>query len=181
MTQIDKGTIIKFKQGDEGSFNKIYYAYYKLIKYIAFSYVNDNDKADNLVQDIFFTLWKNKDKIDENNKNFKYYLTQIARNTCINYCIKENKTINLNAYDLDMISNEEGEYHDQADETYYMDKIKSILDKESYDILVMHYIHKIKYKNIALLKNTTTPTITSKASRAIKLLKEKFKDEEENN
>jgi RNA polymerase sigma-70 factor (ECF subfamily) len=181
MNEINKDTIIKFKQGDEYSFNMIYYAYYKLIKYIAFSFVNDNDKADNLVQDIFFTLWKNRDKVDENNINFKYYLTQIAKNTCINYCIKENKTTYINTDVLDIMPNDKEENDKKNDEEYYIDKIKNILDEESYDILVMHYIHKIKYSEIAFLKNCTTSTITSKASRAIKLLKEKFKDEEKNN
>jgi DNA-directed RNA polymerase specialized sigma subunit len=62
-----------------------------------------------------------------------------------------------------------------------MSLIKENLDDDTYDILSLHYLTKMKFKDIAKLKNTTTSTITSKASKAIKLLKEKFKNEKEEN
>ncbi len=55
------------------------------------------------------------------------------------------------------------------------DTIKQHLDKESYEILILHYVHNLKYREIAQIKNKTTSSITNKASRALKSLKEKLK------
>jgi RNA polymerase sigma-70 factor (ECF subfamily) len=181
MIEIDKVTLEKFKTGDEKSFNIIYNAYYRLIKQIAFSYTKDNFESDNLVQETFTRLWINKDKVDSTNKNFKYYLTQITKNLCLDYINKLNqsKLIYLDEDILDNISNQN--INDSKDDDYidyYMSLIKDILDDESYEILILHYETGLKFKDIAKIKNTTTSTITSKASKAMKLLKERLKNEE---
>ncbi|MDR0831454.1 MAG: RNA polymerase sigma factor [Bacillales bacterium] len=175
MVEIDKTTLQRFKNGDELAFNKIYDAYYKLIKQICFSYVKDNGIADDLVQNTFVLLWNNKDKINCDNRNFKYYVTQIAKNTCINYGVKNNKfkVVYLKNEDLDYL-----EYQETVeDQDNYLSQIRELIDQDSYDIIILHYIHGLKLKEIAIIKGTTTSTITSKASRAMRLLQEKLKNE----
>ncbi|MDR2827807.1 MAG: sigma-70 family RNA polymerase sigma factor [Acholeplasmatales bacterium] len=175
MVEIKKSILDKFVTGDFESFNIIYYAYYKLIKQIAFSYTSDNSVSDNLVQETFLLLWENRDKVDSNNKNFKYYLTTIANNTCINYLTKENKSKII--YKDDLETNKLYQEYDTINQNYYMFRIKQILDKQSYDVIVLHYINNLKYKEIAKIKNKSVSTITSVASRAMRLLKEKLRNE----
>ncbi|MDR2828281.1 MAG: sigma-70 family RNA polymerase sigma factor, partial [Acholeplasmatales bacterium] len=156
MKDIDSATLEKFKKGSEVCFNIIYNSYYKLIKQIAFSYTKNSFEAECLVQDTFVALWENKEKIDSNNKNFKYYLTQIVTNKCINYMRSEkrSKVVYLDVEEIDNISNQnESEIEDELLVEYYMNLIKEILDDDTFYILSLHYVSGMKFKDIAKIKN----------------------------
>lgn len=172
---MNKKELIKLKNGSEKAFEKIYNKYYKLIKQVCFFECQDNNIAEDLSQETFIKLWNNKEKIDPN-KNIKYYLTTIAKNSCIDYLRKQNKvktdyfdTLGYNTEFSTLSENNEV----MQDEVF--DTIKQHLDKESYEILILHYVHNLKYREIAQIKNKTTSSITNKASRALKSLKEKLK------
>lgn len=175
---VTKTILIKLVEGDEIAFNTVYEAYYRLIKHITFSYTKDNDLADDLVLETFVLLWKNRAKIDVENKNFMYYLTQIANNLCINYVKKEKlgKIDLVENYQLDEIASRMIEHPEVSYNR--MDKmlqISTLIDEKSYDILILHYVHGLKYKEIALLKNVTTSAITVQASRALRTIKQRIK------
>jgi RNA polymerase sigma factor (sigma-70 family) len=128
-----------------------------------------------------------KDKIDSQNKNFKYYLTQIAKNLCINYMKRKNNhpITYLDSDEIEKLSDKNNLENKESDDSkieFYMNLIRENLDDNTYDILTLHYLTRMKFKDIAKLKNTTTSAVTAKASKAIKLLREKLKyDKEENN
>lgn len=130
--------------------------------------------AEDLLSDTFLKLWENREKVDAYQKNFMYYFTQIAHNVCRNHLKKTSleKVVYLNENELEsqqIIS------IDATPTPEILTSIQDILDEESYDILILHYVHGFKYREISQLKNIPVSTLTSLASRAIKKVQRKFK------
>lgn len=175
---MEKQHLKALKTGSEQAFNQIYLKYFALIKQICFNFVRRNDVAEDLSIDTFVKLWNTKDKIDVS-KNFKYYLITIAKNTCKDYLRKLNKeqTSLTDENTLEILNYHHQEQEQIKDCESLNLKIKEHIDSESFEILVLHYEHQLKYKEIAKIKQMTTSQVTNKASRALRKLKEVFKYE----
>ena len=68
---------------DESTFDQIYSEYNKLVFYVIYQIVKDQEITKDLVQETFLTVYN---KIDQyNGGNFKYWILQIAKHLAINY------------------------------------------------------------------------------------------------
>lgn len=81
MTQyLDDKLIIKnLKEGDVLSFDSIFKKYHKKVYYFAISYLKNKEEAEDVVQEVFMNLWKNRDQINEYYV-FSKYLFKITYN-----------------------------------------------------------------------------------------------------
>ena len=171
---MDKSIIKELVNDSELAFNLIFKKHYALIKQICYFYCKNNDEAEDLTIETFTKLWRNRKNINSD-KNFKYYLTQIAHNNCIDYIRKKKRenTVLIDPQDLEKIFPIQTENHDNHEDILI--EIKNLIDQESYEILVLHYVNELKFREIAEIKKVSTSAITNKASRAMKLLREKLK------
>lgn len=65
-------------------FEGLFQQYYPRLKRYASHIVGDAEEAEDLVQDVFLHIWKNRDKLD-GEKNIPAYLFTIIRNKCLNF------------------------------------------------------------------------------------------------
>jgi RNA polymerase sigma-70 factor (ECF subfamily) len=81
MTQyLDDKLIIKnLKEGDVLSFDYIFKKYHKKVYYFAVSYLKNKEEAEDVVQEVFMSLWKYRDQINEYYV-FSKYLFKITYN-----------------------------------------------------------------------------------------------------
>jgi RNA polymerase sigma-70 factor, ECF subfamily len=80
--QEDKLIIKKLKKNDVLSFDYLFKKYNKKVYFFAKSYVKNKEDADDVVQEVFFNLWKYRGRINEN-YIFSKYLFKITYNaTC---------------------------------------------------------------------------------------------------
>lgn len=102
---MEKKTLKDLKEGSEEAFSAVYNKYYRLIKQICYSYVLNFSDAEDLMMETFIKVWHHRSKIISD-KNFKYYIIQIARNLSIDYLRlrEKDKTILMEISDLDTIS-----------------------------------------------------------------------------
>ena len=78
----DKVNVNKLKHGDVLSFDDIFTKYHKKVYFFALSYIKNKEEAEDIVQEVFFNLWKFRDQINENYV-FSKYLFKITYNaTC---------------------------------------------------------------------------------------------------
>lgn len=73
----DDELVVAIKLDDQKAFRLIFDRYWKLIYKKAFSYLHDADVCEELVNDIFQSIWQNRQH--SNIKNLKHYLTAAAR------------------------------------------------------------------------------------------------------
>lgn len=78
----DKVITKKIKEGDVIAFDAIFNKYHRKVYYFAYSYLKNKEEAEDVVQEVFFNLWKCRHQINEYYV-FSKYLFKIAYNeTC---------------------------------------------------------------------------------------------------
>ena len=48
----------------EASFKMLFDTFYEVLTRYAFTFLNDNDEAEDIVQNVFISLWENRMKVD---------------------------------------------------------------------------------------------------------------------
>ena len=69
----------KLGQGDHKSFDALFMFYQPKVKVFLMGFIKDKDEVSDMVQDIFYKVWVNRESISQV-KSFKSYLFQMARN-----------------------------------------------------------------------------------------------------
>jgi RNA polymerase sigma-70 factor, ECF subfamily len=64
MPDIDKGTLKDIKNGNIKEFEKLFKSLYPLLCRYAERILNNKENAEQVVQDVFYLLWKNRETID---------------------------------------------------------------------------------------------------------------------
>ncbi len=182
---ISKSVVKELKAGSEKAFQEIYLQFNRLIKQICFFYFKSNDMAEDLTIETFRKLWNNKENLDVD-KNIKYYITQIAHNLCKDVIRKQNResALYFTAEELSHITFveiQDDSTVDIDDDNDLFKQIETLIDEESYQMLVYKYVHNLKHREIANVMEVTTSVVGNKIARALKVLKEKLNDEEERN
>lgn len=75
--------IYSFNEGNELAFKQVFERYYKPLCSYIYQYVNDVSMTDDIVQELFVSLW-NKKKNFESMEKIKSFLFVSARNACLN-------------------------------------------------------------------------------------------------
>lgn len=107
LTQLtDEILFNRYCAGDSRAFSVLLYRLKGLVFSHILRYVKNDSKAEELFQEIFFKVCKNKELFREN-LSFKSWIVTITRNTCIDYLRKQKRSV-------DSISlNDTGEFDDQ--------------------------------------------------------------------
>ncbi len=96
MEMADRFLIQELINGNERAFDKIFSDHYLNLCRFANSIVHDSDSAQNLVQQVFISLWENR-KSTDHIERLTPYLTTTVRNACINFLKKEKRNVDLSA------------------------------------------------------------------------------------
>ena len=90
MTELieDKILIQQYLKGDEKSLEILIARYLKPIYSFVYKNVGNPSEAEDITQEVFIKIWKNIKKFDQN-KNFKPWIFQIAKNTSIDFLRKK--------------------------------------------------------------------------------------------
>ena len=77
-------SLIKLANKDREHFEYIFHSYSEGLVRFAEGYVFDRNEAEDIVQNLFVSLWDNADKI-KINTSLKSYLYQSTKNRCLNF------------------------------------------------------------------------------------------------
>lgn len=129
------------------------------------SVISDNSAIDDLMQETYIKFLENIDKYQAKTK-INAYLSKMARNIAINYYNREKRLV----HDETLF-----EYISSNDDTSYqqieaLDMLKS-LDDISRQIVVLHVLNDLKFKDIAQIVDKPLGTVLWIYNKAIKKLK----------
>ncbi len=80
----EKELLAALRQGDQSAFTRLYQHHSLALYYNILSLVKDEHSAEELVQDVFFKIWKMRSSMDIE-KNFKAYLFVTGRNRVFDF------------------------------------------------------------------------------------------------
>lgn len=81
---IEENNIKALCKGDQRAFEVLFLYYQPKLVYFLTGFIKDAELARDMAQDIFMSIWNNKDKLAEI-KSFKAYIFKMGKNTICNY------------------------------------------------------------------------------------------------
>jgi RNA polymerase sigma-70 factor (ECF subfamily) len=72
------------RAGSEAAFEALFRAEFRNVAFFVNRYVRDDVQAEDITQESFLSLWKNRERIDPR-QNLRNYVLTIARNRALNY------------------------------------------------------------------------------------------------
>lgn len=163
-----------FINGNEDAFNMVYEKFFLEVKRLCISYTKDEYLAEDIASQAFMNVWNKRENI-QNYRGLRKYLKVTAKNLCIDYYRKHHKE-NIEVVDPVVL---ESTFilpiEESADSKIKLQKLKDILDQESYEMIIYRYIHNLKHREIAERMNVTTAVVSNKLARALKKIKRNAK------
>lgn len=164
-----KELFIKLKD-DEFYFSEFYELTKKQIYFNIYSILKDHHLSEDVLQETYVSFLKHLDSINVN-KPILGYLYKTSRNKAIDYYRK-----NKHLIDYELIENQrELSYEEKYDGSEeLLEKLKGILDKIEYQVVILHVLNELTNKEIAKIINRPINTVIWIYNKAIKKLKERL-------
>lgn len=167
-------------QAEKNRFKELYDKYKDLLYWIALKKVHNTEDAEDCVQETFFYVAKNFDKIDDvYSKRTKAYLSTIVTGFAIDIYNKSNKIDVISSDDEnETFGNEASQlkYFENFDRIYLATVIKNVLDEESRVFLYLKYIYGYKSREIAEIYNIKDSYVRKKLQYAKTKLKKHLEE-----
>lgn len=174
----------KIKEGDVKAFEGLFRQYYSPLYLYAFSITGRKDISDEIVQELFYILWKEKESI-QIYRSVKSYLYKAVRNQSLQY----HEHMNVQNRHREKVLNNKNESEDNAphtpqEELEYKeleDVVNNTLKKlpeRRLKIFRMHRMEGKKYKEIAELLSVSIKTVEAEMTKTYSQLRheiEKYK------
>lgn len=163
----------KIQQGNVNEFEKLFRKLYTDLCHYAFRFLKDMDAAEEIVQDLFYSYWKNKEKI-EVKTSLKSYLYQATKNKCLkaikHNTVREKYTQELQAQNVIEASDASQEV-EVEELTEIIDKTLNQLSPRCREIFVMSRFDGLKYQEIANKLSISVKTVEANMGKALKLFR----------
>lgn len=136
------------------------------------SYGNlSSEDIEEIISDVFFIFWKNKEKFDTS-KKLNLYLAGIAKNLIKSKYRKIHINSNIEDYESILIDNYDISYnYEQIEKTHIIEDSLNCMQKEDKDMFVLYYYFSKSIKEIANELNCSEFKIKSKLFRIRKKIK----------
>jgi RNA polymerase sigma-70 factor (ECF subfamily) len=165
----------KIKDGDEKAFERLFHCYYSHLCLFAEHYVHNHAEAEEIVQDIFVSIWEKKEKIAITT-SVKNYLFRSVKNNCLNY-IKHNQIKNQYADKLLSESRPEDPGDSDFIESGLLQKIEECINslpEKRREVFRLSREEGLKYREIAEKLNISVKTVETHIGLSIKTLRDKL-------
>jgi len=137
------------------------------------SIIKNKEEALDIFQDAYIKLYENASKYQKEGKPLAWIMT-IVKNLCY-----ENLRKQKNNVDLEVLNNVGvvDKHNKKVEDKMVLDLAFQMITLEERNIIMLHVIGGMKYREIAKLLNLPLSTVLSKYHRAIKRMKEILKED----
>ena len=145
------------------AFKELFFEFYPALCIFAQCYVNDPETSEDIVQETFLKVWKNRKTIDIR-LSFRNFLLTSVRNSCTDYLRKESITTK---YTTDQV-----ELPSVSMSPEDLEKLSS----DVREVFEMNRFNGLTYREIATRLELSPKTIEARMSKALKTLRHELKD-----
>ena len=167
----------KIKEGDIKTFEYVFRQHYPPLCLYAFSIIGQRESAEEIVQELFYTIWKDRENI-QIARSLKSYLYAAVRNQALQYHEQWNvrerhreKTLNEKGKRPELTPQEQMEYKELE---CVIDQALGKLPSRRSEIFKMHRMEGKKYKEIAEHFSVSVKTIEAEMTKAYQLLRQEI-------
>ncbi|MBI2619175.1 MAG: RNA polymerase sigma-70 factor [Ignavibacteriales bacterium] len=168
----DKNHAQQIRLGSHHAFEALFRTYYPRLCRFAFRLTGSRSTAEELVQDIFVRLWKNRTAWTPLG-SVRTYLYRAVRNQAINYQKHQNLT-GSDDVDLEKVLSElpgpEEELYEKELQKAVGEAVE-LLPPRCRAIFLLHRVEGLTYAEIAQVLDLSTKTVETQMGRALKTLR----------
>jgi len=160
----------RIRNGDKGQFELLFRSsYVSLVRY-AKTLIKDHDTAEEIVQDLFFRLWQDREKLNIES-SLNGYLFRSVHNKCLHY-IEHLRVVERHAEEIAYQQTDTQESpSDILNYKELQEKIAKILERlpdRCGKIFTMSRFEGLKYNEIAEKLSVSIKTVEANMGRALK-------------
>jgi len=165
----DQQLIAQYLKGNEQSLEILIKRYLKPIYSFVYKDIGNQEKAQDITQEVFLKAWRNLKKFDKK-KSFKSWLFTIAKNSSIDFLRQKKTEVSLN----ESLVCEKSDFTESIDNKNIAKKIHNALQELSPNyraVFLLKNESNLTFREIAQELNEPLNTIKSRYRRAILILK----------
>ncbi|WP_258139414.1 RNA polymerase sigma-70 factor [Mucilaginibacter phenanthrenivorans] len=172
----ERTVINLIKEGDGRAFEKIFREYFKSLHAYAYTFMKDDEQAEEIVQNVFCRIWEKRDQLNPDG-SIKAYLYRAVHNESVNY-LKHQKTrtafrVHYNNSE-EQIGGEASEKVMTAELDGHIQQALNELPQQCRIIFQMSRFENLKYREIADQLNLSVKTVENQMGKALKVLRTKL-------
>lgn len=163
---------------NEALFEKVFKEHFKALHVYAFTFVKEQDLAEDMVQQVFMRLWE-KSSVLKIQTSITAYLYRAVYHECLNYL----KHMKVRATHENYVKNAMPETGDDALKQMQLQELQKKINRALTElpegcrtIFQMSRFESLKYREIAEKLNVSLKTVENQMGKALKVLREKLAD-----
>ena len=175
--QPDPAAETLFRQGDKQAFEQVFRAYYSRLVHYACKVLGDQDEAEEMVQQVFITLWETRQKMNIHT-SLKSYLYRSVHNRCLNNLEKSSVRQKYNE-EMKATTEEAVQPLQKLEHAELEREMKRALDKlpdQCRRVFELSRYEGLKYAAIAEVLGISIKTVENQVGKALKILREELKE-----
>jgi RNA polymerase sigma-70 factor (ECF subfamily) len=172
--------ISSIRDGNENAFEFFFRAEYPGLKHFVYQYIHDYELVEDVIQDAFLSLWKNRAFINPS-KNIRSYLYTIVRNRTVSLLRENGRFVSGSVEDMEnhffikVLSGEEMSSRiDSLEMETVIKKIYETLPQNVHEIFRLSREEGLTYEEIASRRGISVRTVERSISQALKLFRKKL-------
>jgi RNA polymerase sigma-70 factor, ECF subfamily len=170
--------ITTLKAGDISAFEMLFKTYYQPLCNYAYSFVQDRDEAEEIVQGIFMSVWEKKDNLAIHT-GVKPYLYAMVRNASLNVLKHEkikqqHATMELAVAERSVESVTRTVMASELETRIY--KALDKLPEQCRLVFKLSRFEELKYSEIAEQLSISVKTVENQMGKALRIMREQLKD-----
>ena len=169
---IDSGLLYRLKKGDRDAFSSVYWRYSPKVYNTALYLLNDSDIAEDVVQELFLTIWEKHENIQPE-LNFEAYISTIARNLAYKYieeALRKNQSVE-EVNDIKLISSSEEDVIEADSLREYIFNVISSFPEMRRKVFIMSRFENLSHAEIADRLSLSERTVEAHIYQALKELR----------
>jgi RNA polymerase sigma-70 factor (ECF subfamily) len=174
----EKQVISRIRNGDEQAFEWLFRQYYEKLCQWAYHYLRDLDSSEEVVQDLYYNLWRNRTSM-EFHVSVKSYLYKAVSNNCKMLIRKKGRrsAIEADLASQHTVSNTEpAELLELKEIRKAVNKTLEELPEKPAQIFRMSRYEGLKYREIAEKLSISIKTVEANMGKALKIFRKNLQE-----
>jgi RNA polymerase sigma-70 factor (ECF subfamily) len=170
----DQDLFIQLRAGESTALDELFHRYYTDLCRTALRFVNNEQEAEDIVQNLFVALWEKRAGQGDEPGSVAAYLRRAVRNRSLNY-LRDRKRIPIDDTDIPETLAAKELADDDLTQDELRDRIHKAIDtlpERCRLVFVMSKLEEMSHKEIAEAMEISPKTVENQMTRAYRFLRE---------